>query len=277
MPGSPKTKVDESADNSANGQGRKVRAKVLAGIAVLGLAVLLLIWGLYGTQWTVLSTNTNLADAVAIGTLNGSETHLYSIPQGQEWDISVGLSFKPSSGGYSASGGINGTFYYNLATPVSTPTTTSQYYAYFSLTNPNGSAVNVWFTGPQGNLTQDCGSGVLEIACFYSPTPNGIGVGPRSNFFQAPTAGNYTMHLLSSPCSAMYDYCTSTTAIVSVTRSLSSVIYSKPYYNAGLATAIVAGVAIVAASAFLSIIGNRVLNKRVKTHPVGVSTPSVAD
>ncbi len=252
--------------------------RILAGLAVLAIVLLLLGWGLSAMQWTLLTTNNNLRDAVLNGEL-GSETHLYSIPQGVERDIYVGLYFQPSTIGYSSIGGLDGSRYYGLAMPVANSTTTSEYYVSFSLSHPNGSAVSMWFTSPRGNMTQDCGSETVPptppvVVCSFNPTPPGSYLGPYSNFFQAPTAGNYTIHLLSTKCPANYNYCSSTNATVSVTRALSSVTYTRPYYNSGLATVIVAGVSIAIAIAFTAITSYRIIIQRRKMRPPRVGSRS---
>ncbi len=220
---------------------------------------MLLSWGLSAMQWTVLTTNNDLRDAVANGELFQSETRTYSIPQGTERDVYVGFYFHAGPG-YSSETGTNGSLFYGLTESVSNTTTTSQYYVSFSLTRPNGSAVNTWFTSPQGNLTQACGETPI-VTCLLPPNPPGGSIGSQLQFFQAPTAGNYTVHLLSTQCPAG-DYCTSTNATITVTRALSRVVYTRPYYNSGLATVIVAGVAITATIAFLSIIAYQVIVRR---------------
>ena len=98
------------------------------------------------------------------------------------------------------------------------------------------------------------------------------------NFFQIPTAGNYTIHLLGTPCSPYYNYCTSKTATLRVSRALSLVTYNRPYYNTGLATEIVAGIAAAAAIAYLAITGIRASQKRSRrTHPPSAAPPVISD
>jgi len=225
---------------------------------------LLLSWGLSAMQWTVLTTNNDLYDAVANGELQ-SETRTYSIPQGTERDVYVGFYFDAGPG-YSIQTWANGSLFYGLTEPVSNSTTTSQYYVSFSVTRPNGSAVNTWFTSPQGNLTQVCGETAL-VTCLLPPNPSVTG--PELQFFQAPTAGNYTLHLLSTQCPVGNYYCTSTNATITVTRTLSMIVYTRPYYNSGLVTVIVAGVAIAATIAFLLITGYQVIVRRGRVSSTG--------
>jgi hypothetical protein len=165
--------------------------------------------------------------------------------------------------------GPDGSFF-TVAPPVQNSSTTIKYYVGFSITNPNGSAVNVWFTGPQGNLTQPCRVPqvvMTYVVCTLIPTPAGTGLGPYSQYFLVPMAGNYTLHILSTQCPADYNYCTSSTAALSVSRAFSTLTYSRPYYNYGLITAIAAGAGIAVAVAYLSIACYRVLNQRQKMRP----------
>jgi hypothetical protein len=263
------------AGSTASGEHirKAIVSRVLAGIAVLAIVLLLLNWGLSATQWTILTTNNNLGDAVANGQL-GSESYTYSIPQGVEQDIYVGVYFQP---GYRLFG-PDGSLFYGLAKPVSNSTTTSEYYVSFTISHPNGSAVTVWFTSPQGNLTQDCGIQTIppfaEVACTLVPALLGTELGAYSNFFQAPTAGNYTIHVLSTQCPTGYNTCSSTNATVGVTRALSSVTYTRPYYNVGQATVMVAEVSIAVSIAILAITCYQVVIQQRKTRPPSVGRPS---
>src|SRR5437867_8198440 len=108
-------------------------------------------------QWTVLTTNNNVNDAVATHKIQ-TETALYSIPLGEQRNYPQGVTFHSSSS--TSCGGIGNIPTCSLPTPVSNSSATIDDYVLFSLTRPNGSAVKFWYTGPQGNLTQDCGSGM---------------------------------------------------------------------------------------------------------------------
>ena len=252
----------------------KTLSPVFAGMAVLALVLLLLGWGLSAMQWTILTTNNNVNDAVVNGELD-SHTFSYSIPQNVERDFRVGVYFVPpsSNAGIARVTSPNGTSVIG-PTPVSNTTTTTEYYVFFSITNPNGSAVLVWFTGPQGNLSQTCGVSAV-VACRFEPTPPGSGLGPYSMFFQAPTPGNYTIHMLSTQCVATTN-CTTTNATLRLTTAFSLITYTRPYYNAGLATAIISGASIVV---FIAIAGYRFVNRqrRIPSRRVGSPPPPVVD
>jgi len=139
-----------------------------------------------------------------------------------------------------------------LPTPGSNLSTTVDDYVIFSFTNPNGTALTVWYTGPQGNLTQDC-SGAYplgEITCTYEPSAPGTRIGPYTTFFKTTVTGNYTIHLLSTQCTITPN-CSTTTAIGTLTLATSSLTYNRPYWALGLATVIVVG-ASIAAIAYLA-------------------------
>jgi hypothetical protein len=86
---------------------------------------------------------------VVNGELGSSYTISYSIPQGVERDFQVGVNFITPSTGISRYDSENGTSI-SGPMPVSDSTTTTQSYVLFSFTNPNGSAVIIWYTGPPG-------------------------------------------------------------------------------------------------------------------------------
>ena len=144
------------------------RSRILAGIAILDIVLLLLGWGLSAMQWTVLTTNNNVIDAVATHKIQ-TETALYSIPLGEERDYPQGVTFHSSSS--TSCGGIGNIPTCSLTTPTSNSSTTIDDYVVFSVTRPNGSAITFWYTGPQGNMTQDCGVGVAEVTCHVEPNP----------------------------------------------------------------------------------------------------------
>lgn len=243
---------------------RRERVRILAGIAVLATVLLLLGWGLSAMQWTILITNNNVNDAVATHkTL--TETALYSIPLGAERDYPQGITFHPLSSiyGYASCGGVGNVPTCSLPTPISNSSTTIDDYVVFSLTRPNGSAVVFWYTGPQGNLTQDCG-GVVEAACEVEPNPPGSGTSPFSNLFLIPTPGNYSIHIVSVQCAFTPNNCSTTTATGIVTLAVSTLTYSRPYYAAGLATVIIAGVSVAVAVVFLTVTGYRIVDDRRK-------------
>jgi hypothetical protein len=253
--------------------------RVLGGIGVLALVILLISWGISAMQWTVLTNDNGLPNPVGPGVVFGSYTHSYTIPQGVEQDILMGIFFVPNFGPFTSEVGPEDSLFYGKPAPVSNSTTTIEYYVGFSITNPNGSAVNVWFTSPQGNLTQPCRMPQptpLRVMCTLIPTPAGYGFGPYPLYFPTPVAGNYTLHLLPVPCPSGYNYCTSTNATLSITRAFSTLTYTRPYYNVGLATVIVAGASIIAAIAYLSITVGGIISRRWGTRPPGVHTPPLS-
>ncbi len=249
----------EAPLSSPSARGERVR--IFAGIAVLAMVLLLFGWGLSAMQWTILTTNNNVNDAVATHKIQ-TETALYSIPLGAEHDYPQGITFHASAS--MSCGGIGNNPTCSLPTPASNSSTTIDDYVLFSLTRPNGSAVTFWYTGPQGNLTQDCGAGVAEVTCHVEPNPPGTGTGPFSNLFLTLTSGNYSIHILSTQCSFTPNNCSRTTSTGTLTVAVSTITYSRPYYAAGLATVIIAGISIAVAVVFLAITGYRVVDDRKK-------------
>jgi hypothetical protein len=226
-------------------------------------------------QWTILTTNNNVNDAVATHKIQ-TETALYSIPLGVQRNYPECVDFRGPSSVYGTSCGGIGYPSTTLPTPVSNSSTTIEDYVLFSLTRPNGSAVTFWYTGPQGNLTQDCGVGVAEVACHVEPNPPGTGTGPFSNLFLIHTPGNYSIHLLSTQCSFTPNYCSTTTTTGIVTLAVAIITYSRPYYSAGLATVIIGGVSIAVAVVFLTITVYRIVeNRRKRSGPRPPAVPPV--
>jgi hypothetical protein len=221
-------------------------------------------------QWTILTTNNNVNDAVATHKLQ-TETALYSIPLGAQRYYTEWVNFHAPSSiyGYGTSCGFVGNVSTcTLPTPVSNSSTTIEDYVVFSVTVPNGTAVMVWYTSPQGNLTLNCSGTVgapLVVGCILEPNaPGVITTGPYSNLVvQVPTPGNYSIHLLSERCSYS-SYCSATTATGTVTLAVSTITYSRPYHTAGLATVIIAGVSIAVAIVFLTITGYHIVEDRRK-------------
>ncbi len=215
-------------------------------------------------QWTILTTNNNANDAVATHKIQ-TETALYSMPLGVQRYYPEWVSFHTQSSiyGYGTSCGFIGNVSTcSLPTPVSNSSATVEDYVLFSFANPNGTAVTFWFTSPQGNLTQECGDSVV-VACNLEPNPPGARTGPYSNLFQIPTPGNYSIRLLSTQCSFTSN-CSTTTAKGTVTVAVSTITYSRPYYTAGLATVIIAGVSVAIAVVFLTITSFRAVDDRRK-------------
>lgn len=231
-----------SREESLGGSwARRVPVKALRAIGVLAIVLLLFGWGLSAMQWTILTRNSTLTDAVLTGMIT-VETVQYSVPRGVEQGYPITLSFTSSGCNLPITLGVPATC---LDTPVSNATTTLSQYVVFSLTNPNGSAIILWFSGPQGNLTWDCSS-ILIVTCEWDPSTAGSILTKGPLFFQVSVPGNYTMHLLGTSCN-YGSTCTTSTAVGRGAISISTVTYSRPYYALGLATAVVAGVSLAIA------------------------------
>jgi hypothetical protein len=273
MSGIPSRTTTRAEGPARRFSARQELIRILGGIGVLALAILLIGWGISAMQWTVLTNDSALPNPVGTGVVFGSYTQTYTMPQGVEQNIFMGIFFGQGGG---ALVGPEDSQFYGRPAPVSNSTTTIEYYVGFSITNPNGSAVNIWFSSPQGNLTQPCETPQptpIYVVCTLIPTPTGTGIGPYSEYFQAPVAGNYTLHILPVQCPTDYNYCTSTNATLSVTRAFSTLTYTRPYYNVGLATVIAAGGSIAIAIAYLSIAVNTIITIRRSTRPPSLHGP----
>ncbi len=246
----------------------KVSAKLirsLATLAVLAILVLLLVWGFWATQWTTLTTNNNVRDALVTASVT-AETATYSIPQGAQRDYPVCIGFQ-TSGSSTGCAVSASTPTHILNSPVSNQSTTIDDYVVFSITNPNGSALIVWYSGPKGNLTQDCNGAYPagEITCTYEPSPTGARLTLGSTFFKTPTPGNYSIHLLSTQCTQTPN-CTTTTAVGSLTLATATLTYNRPYWAYGLATEILAGASIATTVAYSAIASYSSVKRRSKQH-----------
>jgi len=221
------------------------RTRTLATLGVVALVILLLAWGFSAMQWTLLTTNNNVPDALTTSSVPATYG-TYSIPQGTERDYSACFDFQTTGSPACGSGPLIHPGR-TLPSPADNLSTTIDDYVVFKFTNPNGTALMVWYSGPEGNLTQDCGGRV--IPCIYQPSPQGSRLDLHPIFFKINTAGNYTLHLLSIPCTSSPSYCTTTTAVGTFSLASSSLTYSRPYWIAGLATviAVVASIAIILA------------------------------
>jgi len=239
---------------------------MLATLAVFALIMLLLVWGVSAMQWTVLTTNNNVRDALATSS-RPLETATYSIPQGsqQSYAISI-IGFRTIGSGYGC--GVSGSFpTCTLPAPGSDLATTIDDYAIFSFTNPNGTALTVWYTGPQGNLTQDCSGGPAIVTCIYQPAADRSRIGPYTTFFKTPITGNYTIHLLSIQCTWTPNNCSTSTAIGTLTMATGSLTYNRPYWALGLATVIVVGASIAGTVAYLATSRYREHRQRAAPRP----------
>jgi hypothetical protein len=182
-------------------------------------------------QWTVLTTNNNVSDALATSSVLALGPGTYSIPQGAERDYSACFNFQIQGSRTCGSGPVIRAGR-SLPPPSENLSTTIDDYVVFKFTNPNGTALMVWYSGPEGNLTQDCGGKV--ITCVYQSST----IGTYTAFFKILTPGNYSLHLLSIPCPSTPSYCTTTTAVGTFSLASSSLTYSRPYWIPGLATVI---------------------------------------
>jgi hypothetical protein len=220
------------------------------------MALLLLGWGLSAMQWTALTSPGDLRSAVLEGTRDSTYTLPYTLPLNATGNFTIALQFG-HYGGYTCYTGSNAACYMNLPGPVSNSTTTTQDYVLFTTTLNNGGLTLVgYYTAPNGTLAIGWDKGCTAGGyCTYWPVTGFTFFSPymgapntMSQFFQAPAAGNYTIHMQSTQCLR----CSATNATGYVSLAVSTIAYTRTYFYPGLATAIVGGVSAVAALAFLS-------------------------
>ena len=188
-------------------------------------------------------------------------TARYSLPLGSQWTYPVNVTFV---GGTCIYGPTYATC--SVPPPVSNSSTTIEDYVTFDLSIPNGTAIKIWYTGPRGNMTFDCGSGAMYSFCHLEPIPPGVMVGPFRFYFLVPTPGNYSFHALSEQCTYTSN-CSTNNAIGTVTAGLSTIQYDRPYWAWGLATEIGAITGIITTVMVAGIIAYRGQKQRRADHP----------
>jgi hypothetical protein len=243
MHASPKSISEGPHGDSSSWNGRIL---ILAGLAVLVIVLLLLGWGLSAMQWTILTTNNNVSDALATHRLTVLAGP-YSVPLGVERSYTLVLSFQASQATLSCGTYLN---YPTCSLPMpisSSPTTIDDYVIFSIVLNSNGSAATVWYAGPHGNLTQ-------PVRLFSTAS---------STFFKALVPGNYSLFILPVRC-VPPEACqtNATNATGSFTLAVGTLTYNRPYYTSGLATVLVAGPSLLLAAAFLTVTANRIVKKR---------------
>lgn len=185
-----------------------------------------------------MTNNVGLKNAISNGTQESSSWQ-YSITEGGESHYFALISFTPlslSGPAIVCPAFANGLGCGYLPAPSSGLTTGIEDFVSFSVTaDPWTPSVIVWYTGPQGNLT-----GVSRVTA---------GASPHDSFFDVSAPGNYSIHMRPAGCDGS---CTIMNATGTVSVSLSTVTYTHPYVIAGLATIVVAGFAITAATLFLA-------------------------
>jgi DNA-binding transcriptional ArsR family regulator len=227
-------RVEETRKNLSPTRTHLVRT----GIGLV-MVLVLIGWTAFAVGWTVPNDRASTMDSVLRG-VPESGTFQFDAKPGTQSGFVLGMFFSPPRPGEYAQEVSNGLQFYAVPRPSSSPWEVKVNYATFLFTVTNGSG-KVWITGPQGSLASlSCG-----LSCSIEFSPAGgffFGPAPGSNvrgfwFSEMAGEGNYTFWVQNSGPGAAYG---------NVTMGASSVVYSRPYFFAGILT-------IVPAAAYLGL------------------------
>jgi hypothetical protein len=213
-------------------------------------------------QWTTLTYRnyTDIGYAVMSDTFY-EHTFQFSNPLGNETTFTMNLLPAGSPRAYQCYSLVKGSIACDesLPTPVFSPSTTTQDYVVFYITdNASTAPIVASFTGPQGPLNV---TGYFPASSIpLDPDLGGVAV---STFQYFPTAipGNYSAHILTVKCRYV---CSTTNATGYVMTGQSSIAYNRPYYLGAIATVIVGGAGVTVTVAFLAINVFQILKQRKK-------------
>jgi hypothetical protein len=196
----------------------------------------MLTWGVYALLWTYPNDQGSTLNAVLNGEL--SDTYYRGngngsiIRPGTEDQFIMIFKTNPGNGGGSfispdGKDFIVGPFLWT-APGVAGSAWTMQYAVFtFSFSTQLGPYSPLWFSGPQGNMSQFIHNDR------YGGLPTKIGEHFDTDIFELPTPGNYTLHYFNNhPANA--------TGLVAMGPS--SVTYSRPYLYPGATTIAFAGI-----------------------------------
>lgn len=173
-------------------------------------------------------------------------TLLFSNPLGNETTYTMDLVASGATGQCYTVGSASMDCIESFDAPPTSPSTITTYYVVFSITdNANTAPLVATFTGPRGPLNVTG----YSPANSYPLDPGGLTL-TTFQYFETDQPGNYSAHILTTKCDFR---CSTTNATGYVMTGQSSLTYDRPYYNAGLATVIVALVGIALTIVFLAI------------------------
>jgi DNA-binding transcriptional ArsR family regulator/ribosomal protein L40E len=199
-----------------------------AGIGLV-MVLVLLGWTAFAVGWTVPNDRASITDSVLHG-VPESGIFQFDAKPGTQSGFVLGMFFSPPRPGEYAQEVSNGLQFYAVPRPSSSPWEVKVNYATFLFTVTNGSG-KVWITGPQASLASlSCG-----LSCSIEFSPAGgffFGPAPGSSvrgfwFSEMAGEGNYTFWVQNSGPGVAYG---------NVTLGASSVVYSRPYFFAGILT-----------------------------------------
>jgi hypothetical protein len=205
---------------------------VLAAVTI----IMTLSWGVYAVLWTFPNDTGGTINAVLGGELEstyccGNGT---VIPAGSEaqFIIDFGASLKAGNCGScplpNGLGFVTGPF--GWTAPGWGVSSIQKYYAVFTyqfsytVKEQLPAVIREWFSGPQGNLSEsmhtDTYGGLNNLLGYF-----------ETSIFEATAPGNYTLHYFDTG---------SANFIGKVVMGASSVVFSRPYLYAGIATIVIA-------------------------------------
>ena len=203
---------------------------VRAGIGLV-MVLVLLGWTSFAVGWTTPSDRASIEDSVLHG-VPMTSIFKFNTQPGTKAAFVLGMFYTPPRPGEYAQGTKDDLQFYAVPRPNSSPWEVRVNYAMFSFTVNNGSG-KVWITNPQGSLAPlSCG-----LSCTIDwPPAGGIFYGPAPGssvrafwFSEMAGEGNYTLLVQNNGPGAAYG---------NVTAGASSVVYSRPYFLAGILTVV---------------------------------------
>lgn len=219
----------------------------IQSVLTVAAIVAMLTWGVYASLWTFPNDQSTIIQAV----LNGEfQTISNPGPTGNGTIITPGsealfIMMYRSQGPPGMYGGAlylpNGHGFvvgpFSSITSSSSPPSYSVNYAVFSFLFDTtfGKPVALWFTGPQGNLSQSFATSVKGGLDAFLPRSSGPSVS-GTDIFEISGPGNYTLHFVNNG---------SANETGKLAMGPSSVTYSRPYIIPGIATTVLgAGLAV---------------------------------
>jgi DNA-binding transcriptional ArsR family regulator len=219
-------RVEETRKSSSQTRTHLVRA----GIG-LAMVLVLLGWTGFAIGWTIPNDRASIDDSVLHGApLTG--IFKFNTQPGTQAGFALGMFYTPPRPGEYAQGSSSDLQFYAVPRASSSPWEVRVNYAMFSFTVTNGSG-KVWITNPQGHLSPlSCG-----LSCTIDwPPAGGLFWGPAPGssvrgfwFSEMAGEGNYTLWVQNTGPGATYG---------NITAGASSVVYSRPYFLAGILTVV---------------------------------------
>jgi hypothetical protein len=226
---------------------RRIKTGQIQVVLILIAVVAMLSWGVFAVLWTFPSDQGGTVNAVLNGE-NGSSAYIGKgngtvIRPGSEaqyiLDYQTVIQAGRGSGTFTPSNG-QGLIYGPIlwTNPSSTLSSFQVMYAVFSFhfSSQQGIGPLLWFSGPQGNLTQALGThsyGGIDATIPFTSF--------QTSILEVSGPGNYTLHYFNTGSA-------NATGLVAIGPS--SVVFTRPYLFAGVTT-IVLAVALAVVTGFV--------------------------